>query len=58
MESGRMRYEFEKLEASSFVRSVTEEFGREADRRGGRVELSGTLDDTTVLADRRKRTSV
>lgn len=39
MEAGAMRYQFETLDAATLLHTVIDEFRREADRRGSRVEM-------------------
>jgi signal transduction histidine kinase len=51
MEAGAMRYEFETMDVSALLRSLVEEFGREADRHGCCVELH-TNGVSPVRADR------
>lgn len=52
MEAGAMRYQFETIDAGEFLRSLVEEFAREAARRGCRVELTANGSLPPVQADR------
>jgi signal transduction histidine kinase len=52
MEAGAMRYQFETIDTAAFVRALVEEFGREADRHGCRVELRTDGNIPPILADR------
>jgi tetratricopeptide (TPR) repeat protein/anti-sigma regulatory factor (Ser/Thr protein kinase) len=52
MEAGAAKYQFTAIDATAFLKSLVEEFGREADRQGSRVELSMEQEVPPARADR------
>jgi two-component system sensor histidine kinase SenX3 len=46
-----MRYQFQPIDAGAFLRNIVEEFRREAERRGGRVELHIESSEAMIRAD-------
>jgi signal transduction histidine kinase len=52
IEAGALRFQFETMDAASFLQSLVEEFGREADRHNATIELHTNGAPLILRADR------